>query len=374
MKSKRLGGFKMSNLDSDIGIIEKAFLDYCEAKNYRVKTSDKSNCLRLEISNFVDRTIVNIFSTGTVQIQGKENPLKIEMIELKKKFEENPLSFIGINKDIKACIQKYDIILPEDRIKIKNSLENVESVLDIYDNPEKSIDYRAKLMRNNSALTLTQYNNGTLLIQGKKDELFDECCDLIEILANPADKGIIARYLSSDEELLEIFSSIYTPKLLELAERNVINKLGTVYSYLNPYHKKWFIASECLCIADIPLPEFSPLVMPVSKAFEGFTKKLFVDIGLVDPNYFKNKEASFAPIGNQKDPKRIAICQMETHADEMLKRWNSDIQVCRHFMMHSDESKLTKVDTKSDAEKRIIRIYDETKEIFEYFNDLFNLI
>ncbi|GAI11511.1 unnamed protein product, partial [marine sediment metagenome] len=129
------------------------------------------------------------------------------------------------------------------------------------------IEYRAKITRNSSSLTLTQFNNGTLLLQGKTDKLFDDSCDLIEKIANPSDKEVIARFISSDEGNLKIFADRYTPELINVAENNVKGKIGVASDYLESYDQKWFIASECLCLSKIPLPEFSPLVMPSIKVW-----------------------------------------------------------------------------------------------------------
>jgi len=42
-------------------------------------------------------------------------------------------------------------------------------------------------------------------------------------------------------------------------------------------------------------------------------------------------------------------------------------------MFHIDDSKVTKVETLKDATKMVNKIFEETKEIFEYFNDQFTI-
>lgn len=353
--------------------IAKVFTEYCKSKKYQVKQSIESTYLRLEISNLKERTYVNIYHTSNILIQGSKNALNNEMGNLKGKFEANPQSFIEDEiPEIKACMARYDIMLTELRREIKKSLVTLGS-LKIIDNPNKAIEYKATITRNGSSITLTQYANGTLFLQGKTDKLFNDCCDYIEKVANPAEKEVIARFISGDEKGLEIFTSRYTSRLLELAETNVKEKVGDVYGYLEPYDQKWFVASECLCLSKIPLPEFSPLVMPASKAFEGFAKKLLIGIGLFNPDYFKTKNATFSALSDTKDPKRIAICDKDKHADTMLKKVSLGLDTNRNFMMHSDESKITKVDTQEEAEKKVNKIFEETKEIFEYFNSIYKL-
>ena len=353
----------------------KVFIDYCKNKNYQINQSEESSNLRLDISNLSERTIVKIYNTGTVQIQGKQNSLKTEMETLKVQIETNPQSFLGYEtREIKACTQRYDIMLPELRTNIKESLNMLEAIEEITENPSSTTEYRAKITRNNFSINLTQYNNGTLLLQGKTDKLFEDSCDLIERIANPSDKEIISRFISSDERNLEIFAAKYTPALIILAEGNVKKKIGVVYDYLESYDQKWFVASECLCLTKIPLPEFSPLVMPASKAFEGFAKKLLVGTGLFETDHFKRKNANFSVLNDENNQRRKTICDKEKYAGTMLKKISLCLDTNRNFMMHSDESKVTKVDNQEDAEKKVNKIYEDAKEIFEYFNDIYNLL
>ncbi len=298
-----------------------------------------------------------------MQIQGGQNSLKAEIERLKEDFEANPQSFLrGEITEIKACATRYDIMLRELRAKIKESLKTLEATIEITDNPNPAIEYRAKIARNDFSATLTQYNNGTLLLQGKTDKLFDDSCDMVETIANPSDKEVIARFMSSDEKNLELFVAKYTPQLIELAENNVKNKIANAYEYLEPYDKKWFIASECLCLTKIPLPEFSPLVMPASKAFEGFVKKLLVGIRLVEADHFKTSYSNFSALNNMNDPKRRSICNKEKQADTMLKKIDLCIKTNRHFWMHSDESKITKVGLQEEAEERLTAYLETQKK------------
>jgi len=366
----------MSQTNSNATKLSQVFIEHCKKKNYQVKPSeDDNNDWRLEISNIQERTLVTIYHTGSIVMGGPHNSLKEEFKNLKREIETNPQSFLGHKiSEIKACATRYDIMLRELRTKIKESLNTLEATVEITESPSSAIEYRAKITRNSSPLTLTQFNKGTLLLQGKTDKLFGDSCDLIEKIASPSDKEVIARFISSDERNLELFAAKYTPQLIELAENNVKKKIGVAYDYLEPYDRKWFVASECLCLAKIPLPEFSPLVMPASKAFEGFAKKLLVGIGLVEAGHFKTKGANFAALYDKNNSKRKAICDKEKYADTMLTRVGLCLDMNRNFMMHSDESKITKVDSQEEAEEKVNSIFKEAKEVFDYFNHLFNLL
>lgn len=361
------------NLDSEE--IVTVFKRYCHDKNYQVEDEKDSNDdWRLNISNIKEKTLVIIYHTGSIVMGGKKNNLRVEFENLKQEFINNPQQFVSYEvREIKACATRYEIVSTDIREGIKKGLISFEGNVEVLERPNSATDYRAKITTDGTSLTVTQFSTGTLLLQGKTDTLFNDTCDFIEKIGNPAEKDVIARFISSDDKVLEYFVSRYTPKLLELAEKNVKGKLGDVYEYVATHDQKWFVASECLCLSKIPLPEFSPLVMPASKAFEGFAKKLLVDIELYNKGYFQTKNANFSALNDVNNPKRKAICNKEQHAHSMLKRLSVCLDMNRNFMMHSDSSKVTKVDSTSEAIEKVATIFKDAREIFKYFNHLYGL-
>ena len=355
--------------------IAQVFDNYCKKHNYSAILTIKDDDLRLEISNLKDRVIIIIYHTLSIVVQGSPNSLKTEMEGLKKDFEKDPGSFLSVKlPEIKPCATRYDIMLLDLRKLIKNKIDSIRDVkINIFENPNLNVEYLAKIHRESYLVTSTQYSNGTLLLQGKTDALFEDCCDLIESLCNPSEKEVISRFISSDEESLKIFTAKYTPELIGLAETKTKEALGVAFEYLEPYDQKWFVASECLSMTEIPLPEYSPVVMPASKALEGFAKKLLIDINLVPKDYWKNRGASFSILNDRNNPSRKAVCEKETHADSFLDKLSLCLDMSRNFMMHSDDAKVTKVESPQEARVKLENISRDTKEIFEYFNDIYKL-
>ncbi len=356
--------------------IARVFDDYCKAHNYQVQMKTTAdNDIRLDISNLKDRTVVNIYHTSKINVQGSQNPLRNEMEQLREAYEKDPGSFISVKAtESKACATRYDIMLPALRRSVKDNLGHIrDSKITISDNPSANIEYSVKLQRQSYSVSFTQYSNGTLLLQGKTDALFSECCDLIESLCDPSEKEVISRFISSDEESLRVFVAKYTPELIKLAETKTKESLDVAYDYLEPYDQKWFVASECISMTEIPLPEYSPVVMPASKAFEGFAKKLLVHIGLFPKDHFKDKKANFANLSDSSNPSRKAICDKDKHADSFLKKLAVCLDMSRNFMMHSDDARVTKIESPKEAREKLDSIFRDTKEIFEYFNDIYGL-
>lgn len=153
-----------------------------------------------------------------------------------------------------------------------------------------------------------------------------------------------------------------------MAERNVVQKICKAYDFLEPYDKKYFIAAESLLLTNIPLPEYSPIVMPASKAFEGLARKIVVAIGLCPAS------TDFSILNDRKNATRKSICSKEAHCDTFLIDLSVAVKKFRHFMMHSDASNVTKVDTYNEAKEKLEEIYKESKKFFDYFNSVFKLL
>lgn len=349
--------------------ILSAFKSAC--KKYQIEEKAIEHGTQLEISDGRNRAKVNIYHTGKIGPPGgKQTTLREELEKIKKEIETNPEAFSNSTTcEPKACTTTYDILLEEFREKIKISLNSVTSEIEIENKPKTNIQYKAKLRRNSSSLTITQFSNGTLMLQGKDDVLHHNVCDLIDKIANPSEKEVTARFLSGDEKSLAVFTAKYTPELTEKAEINVKAKLGLTCDFLEPYDKKYFVAAESLLIANIPLPEFSPIVMPASKGFEGLAMKLMHEIGLCPSGY-----SDFSILSDRQNSTRRQVCLKETHCDTFLSDLGLAIKKYRHFMMHSDSSNVTKVDTYEEAADKLNEICKESKKFFEYFNKVFSLL
>lgn len=341
---------------------------HCSEKHYQLQQSDDENKIRLDICNLTEKTIINLYNNGTVLIQGKTNSLNQEMKALKASIE---LSLT--KREQKACSQIYEIMLVEIRKTVRNSLRDISSNCEINETPSTHIEYRARISSESGNIVITQYSNGKLMLQGKTDSYFELCCDHIERIAQPSNKDIAARFVCDDQEILDAFVAKYTPEIMKYAEDEVISILGNSYSYLESYDQKWYIASKCLCHCGIILPEYSPFVMPSSKAFEGFSKKLIVGIGLVPIDHFSTKTANFAILKDKNNATRRGLCTREKYVESFLDRLSNSLDSYRNFMMHSDESFATKVENPQKAISLVEDIMKTQRELFDYFKEVFKL-
>lgn len=355
--------------------MKNIFINHCKEKNLEYEQKEEKDCVRLDISSLIEKSVVKLYHTGKILIQGKQNTLKEEFENLKQNIRTDPKRYLGIELTPKIpTYVRYTITTNRLQDLIKNSLRHLEGTLNIFQNPNDSTIYRASIEREFSKIVLTQYTNGTLLIQGKTELLFHDVCDNIEKIANPSETEVIIRYISNNEEALREFSEKDTPLLQENAKNEVSQKLGDVFNYLDDYNKKQFIAAQCLCNYKIDLPEYSAVVMPASKGFEGFIKKLLIDIRLVPSNYFARRGATFTPLTDRNNQKRKTLSNRDNKMEAFLNKIKVDLDHYRNFMMHSDPSAITVINDIKDAITKVNDIFKETKYIFDYFNSLFNWI
>ena len=110
------------NLSSEeiIGVFKK----YCENKNYQIEINKgASDEWRIDISNIRERTLVIVYHTGSVIVQGKKNELKIELSGLVQEFASDPEKYVGhIIEEIKGQANRYEIVSDSIRQRIREGL------------------------------------------------------------------------------------------------------------------------------------------------------------------------------------------------------------------------------------------------------------
>ncbi|MEW6006490.1 MAG: type II toxin-antitoxin system RnlA family toxin [Stygiobacter sp.] len=351
-------------------IVKEYFLKYCNQKDYQIEQKEEKNGVRITVSNGLEKVPIIIYNTGKFVPEGSPKlKLRKEFDELKVSIEKDPEIILREIKQKKSVSAKYVVIGNK---KIDEVLESIKSEnylsLKFETSPHNTQLYRVKIESDKCNMVITQFKNGTLLLQGKENNLFDKICTLIEKILLPAEKDVALRFLSNDEKTMEEFISIYTPKILEKAEENIKKILGKAFDFLEEHDKKYLIASECLVLAKLNLPEFSPVVMPAAKAFEGFTKKVGIKIGLFPNDHFKAKGAGLSILSDKTHPNRKAIHSKEKYASSFLDKLSNTLDMARNFMMHSDDSQVTKVNSHDEAIKKQRKICEDMKELFEYFN------
>jgi hypothetical protein len=253
------------------------------------------------------------------------------------------------------------------------SLKQIGGEIKIQDNPDSLIEYRAKVAKDGSSITITQHDSGKLSIQGKADFLFHELCDQIEKIINSPQKEVTTRFFKGIEKHKEIIDVQTLPDLITKAESDIGEKLDGAFDFLDIHDRKLIVASRCLCLSGIKLPEYTPFVMPASKAFEGYTKKIIIKLGLISEEELKRKKGINFNVLVDNSEKKAEICRKDKNVNDILQRLSDCIKANRHYMMHSSDSTLCSIENPNHAKDKVTSICMDMREVYNYLNSL-NLI
>jgi hypothetical protein len=117
--------------------------------------------------------------------------------------------------------------------------------------------------------------------------------------------------------------------------------------------------------------DYSFIVFPAAKAYEGFLKKLFLDRGFIDKKDYYGKHFRIGKSLNPSLPKRlrdddyvyddlVKSCEGDRLAKMLWKTWRN----CRNQLFHwfPDEKKVINY---QEAKQRVERVIDSIEEAFE---------
>jgi len=175
----------------------------------------------------------------------------------------------------------------------------------------------------------------------------------------------------STEGLLKILK-IYEKK----NESFLIEKIGySTYLFLDDYQRRLlldglliktiFTTSDSYRIFNSLLNDFSVMVFPSAKAFEGYIKKLLLTIGLITEKEIK--ENPYKSIGKILDGEEIKKKLLDKKRDRTIPKllavqWD----LCRNIILHYDLDQ-PEIISKEEALKKIEDIHEAIKRSYKAF-------
>lgn len=348
-----------------------AFERLISKKSWNCKKIEKSGLVRLEVSDLKNKIIVNTYSNGTVQPQGSPCSLLDEMNELLKSAQVDPKEFFL--KDIpsvsahEARVSVFRIADENLQERIKKSIETLPYTReDLKPTDRRSISYRYKLKIDPLLIVVTQFTNGTLLLQGKADSLWDEICTIVEKQAGLTTREVASRFISKSPEDAEQIVRLITDEIIKEAENEAQNAIGQeCYNFLEDWDKKYLVSSFCLVKSGIELPEYSCLVMPTAKSYEGYVIRLLISLNLTTKTEIKRPGWDFGNIW--RSSKYNTYCSKNRLRRGQLEKLENKIKTVRHLMMHSNGAILTQITSREEAGERIKELTDSMRESYIFF-------
>ncbi len=329
-------------------------------QGYQIKREDLSNGgVKLQVSNLTDTVTVTIHRNSRIQLQPNDSP-----------FAEELKSHIGASVAArtsemgKASCHVYKILDDGLRTSVHTAF-NSDPRSTSLEEDSKFVKYRFGISDGPATVTLTYYQNGTVLVQGISEPLFHEVCSKVENLGQQNASYIAARFVSHDPESVDTIAKLLTPELWQQARERCETSLGRAYTFLSEYDQK--LAETAFALLDVPLvlPEYSYVVMPLAKCFEGYLTRLLISLRLTTQAEVESQGWNFGGVWG-KDLKSF-YAQGKDHKAYLI-RLKAQVPFCRHFYQHSDMKGAHEVTDMTAARDRIGRIATEIRDSCEYFH------
>lgn len=237
---------------------------------------------------------------------------------------------------------------------------------------QSPIYYRLKIQNKDDKFTLTQYETGTLLLQGQSTKLFSDILDKIQSINPLSDLENTLLYVPQENQAQiknvfdknkNDFSEIY-----DLAQKRISSQ---AFSYLFKNDQQTLVSAigilEVVRSNKLNIPLYNPILYPFAKVFEGFVIKLLIDKAFFTFDAYKaNPEV--ADIGNALRKKKLKKYIKDIRRNEfvlykLITTWES----LRCHELHSDPAQDDSIINLTDIEQVDNRIGEISGTIIDAY-------
>lgn len=245
------------------------------------------------------------------------------------------------NENKEKTVPIHTSIKIEDKTKmkiLKNHLLDSFTNISIVEN-QSPIYYRLKIQKEEDKFTLTQYETGTLLLQGQSTKLFFDILDTIQSINPLSDLENTLLYVPQEHQtqVKNVFDENDFSQIYDLAQKRISSQ---AFSYLFKNDQQTLVSAigilEVVRSNNLNIPLYNPILYPFAKVFEGFVIKLLIDKAFFSFEAYKaNPEV--ADIGNALRKKKLKKYIKDTRRnefvlDKLITTWES----LRCHELHSD--------------------------------------
>lgn len=241
--------------------------------------------------------------------------------------------------------------------------------------PSEIITYALHIKKDKYKFTVTQFNTGTLLLQGLSTPLFEDILHIIQkinplsvvensLLFVPEKEQKTMQHAFKEEP--DIFSGIYDKAAQRVSKE--------AFDYLFPNEQQLLASAiailELVKEKELIIPLYNPILYPFAKVFEGFIIKLMLDKKFFSFDDYKlNPEV--ADIGNALRKKKFKkyikdVCRNEGILDKLATTWES----IRCHELHSDPAQESEIINLTD----IVQVENRIGEISAVIMDGYRVL
>lgn len=286
------------------------------------------------------RLPVNFYTSGKILPQGKASDLKAAVTEWANLVQAGLLgkSASPTASDGKNRIAKY-LVIPDKIMRIKDDVVGAKFETVMWREVTGPAElYRAEIHIGSQKATITQYASGTLIVQGRSGECFDSVCEELDQHLSQSFAARAARFIEGDVQ-----QAVATPYLESAEAENEAAKWlfehleKDVHDFLYENDRRTLVSAagvrNAVQKSGQTLEDYSVVVMPFAKVFEGFMIRLAEQLGLADRQALSRKSNTIE-IGAWLESIRNRLPDVKRYAeiaDSLAAAWG-----CRNKAMHSD--------------------------------------
>ena len=333
---------------------------YCQAEGLQVvEQKEIPYGHQVKITDGIEACILNIYGSGKIVVQGKDSALKQRLQEwgnlqvaTANKEPHEPDGSKAVDSLSRST--RY-VVAPSKYDKLRAIIKQLPGEVSWPDVTAPHEVFKADVRADGLRVMLTQFKTNTLFVQGRQSPLFDQVCSQLDAALVQAPAEHATRYLSN-EQAAQLKPQMDRPEAEAEAWRWLEAELEgrDVLDYLFEHDRNTLIAGAVLLQAaeNLPMPDYSPLVMPFARAYEGFLIRLFISLGMIERDQIEAEDIGAIKVGAWLNslPDRLKNPQRDGHiVPDLRTAWEGT----RHLMIHSDPTRQTVISNYTKANNEI---------------------
>jgi ribonuclease HIII len=297
--------------------------------------------------------------------------------EVKGLFDKKQAESFIEEKEAQPALPVYSSI----KITSQHKIERIKELLtgrfcnSIELNPTDIITYRLTIQKAPYRFTVTQFNNGTMLLQGVTSPLFDEIKEVVHSVNPLSDVENALIYIPKEEQakvqaaiekVPETFKDLYTQAQSLLTEE--------AFNYLYENDKQTIASAigilNVVKEANLVIPLYNPILYPFAKVFEGFLIRLMIDKCFFTFGEYKD-DPEIAKIGNALREKKFKkYIKDPVRNSSILSKLETVWESLRCHELHSDPAQNDEIISLKDIAQAETRIREISGAIMDGYRIL----
>lgn len=245
------------------------------------------------VTDGIVRLPVNFYSTGRIVVQGKHCEMKTALTEWANLTQAGLSSRVATDTPApQNRVAKY-LVIPDNIEKIRQVILSLPGEVIKRDVGGPAEVYRVEVRDEGHRVTITQYSSGTLMVQGLSTAHFDAVCEALDEHLSQSFVDRATRFITGDDERTAVTAYLGKPDAENEATRWLLDRVGKdVLDFLYDEDYQTLLAAAGVrgfASTNRQLPDYSVVVMPFAKVFEGFVMRLAVHLELTTEDALRQR-------------------------------------------------------------------------------------